>query len=383
MPMVPVALDVERQAKAKRFAAAKRQIALAELVVTMGYLVVVVWSRAAIALRDGLVATFGQDNRVLVIGGYFLAVWLGYTVITFGLSFVGGFLLPHRYGLSVQTLLQWLADWAKSEVLAVLFGVLAMEVIVAVILWTPTWWWLVAGILYLAFVVVLSNLGPILLVPLFFKLTPLTDSGLAAYLEAMARRAETHVQGVYRMNLSAKTTAANAALMGLGRTRRVVLGDTLLDRFTTNEIGVVFAHELGHHVHRDVPRLIITQSLVTLASLYIASVVVHRGIVAFGYQGMADIAVIPLLALVLGTLTLLAAPLLNGLSRRMERQADWYALVTTNDPAAFTSAMTRLANQNLAEYSPPGWVEKLLYDHPSIRQRLLMAEAYSVQSRSV
>ena len=177
--------------------------------------------------------------------------------------------------------------------------------------------------------------------------------------------------------MSAKTTAANAALTGLGRTRRVILGDTLLDCYTSEEIEVVFAHELGHHVHHDIPVMIALQSLGTLVALYVANLTLVAGARALGYHGIDDVATMPLLALALGVLGAITTPLFNWDSRRMERAADCYALQATRDPQSFISTMIRLANQNLAVYRPPRWVEVLFYDHPSIAERVGMAECFT------
>ena len=122
---------------------------------------------------------------------------------------------------------------------------------------------------------ILANLAPVLLLPLFYKLTPLPEGEVRAKTLALAAQARTRVRGVYSMNLSAKTTEANAAVMGLGNTRRIVIGDTLLDRYAPDEIEVVVAHELGHQVHRDIPKLIAVQSIMTLGGFYLASLTLN------------------------------------------------------------------------------------------------------------
>ncbi len=245
-------------------------------------------------------------------------------------------------------------------------ALVVVEVAYALLRLIPNVWWLVAAILYLVLVAGLAQLGPVLFLPMFFKLTPLDEPDLAERLHGLARRAGTRIQGIYRLNLSAKTTAANAMLVGLGRTRRVILGDTLLDRYTSEEIEVVFAHELGHQVHHDIPRLIAFQSAVTLVALYLANLALTQGAARLGYRGIADVATMPLLALVLGVVGTISTPLINWLSRDLESRADCYALTVTEAPRAFSSAMVRLANQNLAVYRPPEWEEWLFYDHPSI-----------------
>jgi STE24 endopeptidase len=174
--------------------------------------------------------------------------------------------------------------------------------------------------------------------------------------------------------MSRRTKAANAALTGLGNTRRILLGDTLLKEFSPDEIETVLAHELGHHVHRDIPLGILIESLVTLGGLYLASLALNWGVVAFGLDGPADIAALPLFVLVIGLYSLLTMPLSNAYSRWRERLADEYALQATHNGSAYASALTRLANQNLAEVDPEPWVEFLLYSHPALGKRIALAQ---------
>lgn len=375
-----VPIDTKRQAKAKRYATIKRALFLVDLAIGGLFIGLIIATGAAIGLRDLLLGAPG--GRVGLVAAYFLALSIGYSVLTFPLSVYSGWWLPRRYGLSVQSFWAWLADWAKGAGIGLVFGLAAVEVVYALLLGLPGLWWLVAGGLYLLLAVVLANLAPVLLLPLFFKLTPLEPSPLTERLEQLAREAGARVRGVYRMNLSAKTTAANAALMGLGNTRRVVLGDTLLEHYTPREIEVIFAHELGHHVHQDVPRLVVGQSVVTLVGLFLANLVLRWAAAGLGYQGIADVATMPLLAAILGVFGVVTTPLLNGYSRHVERRADRYALQTTHDPAAFLDAMRRLANQNLAELEPAAWVELLFYDHPSIGSRLRAAEEFGQGARA-
>ncbi|MER3459571.1 MAG: peptidase, partial [Chloroflexota bacterium] len=174
----------------------------------------------------------------LVLGVYGLALM--------PLSFYSSYILPHRFGLSAQTVRGWIADQIKGAAVGGLLGLALIEATYALVRAAPATWWLWAGVGYLVFTVILANLAPILLVPLFFKLTPIADQDLAARLTRLAERAGTHVRGVFTIDLSRRTKAANAALMGLGHTRRIVLGDTLLREFTPDEIETVLAHELGH-----------------------------------------------------------------------------------------------------------------------------------------
>jgi STE24 endopeptidase len=238
------------------------------------------------------------------------------------------------------------------------------------------WWWLWTALVILFLTVILSNLSPVLIFPLFYKFTPLDDEELVARLTRLAERAGARVRGVYRFDMSSKTVEANAAVVGLGNTRRIILGDTLLANFSPDEIETVLAHELGHHVQGDLGKGILVQSGLTLGGLWMASLILRWGVTAFGFGDIADVAAMPLLALAMGVFGLITMPLGNTYSRWRESMADCYALETTRKPQAFATAMTRLADQNLSEADPERWVEVLLYSHPAIRRRVAMAKAF-------
>jgi STE24 endopeptidase len=331
------------------------------------------WSESLKTFLQGF--TSSEWFLVAVFGLVFGA---GFVLVGLPLSYLSGYYLPKRFGQSNQGLAGWVSDQLKSLLLLGVVGLFLLEVIYAVLRLFPETWWLWAALFMLVFSVLLSNLAPVLILPLFYKLTPLGEehAGLVQRLMRLSEQAKAHVKGVYRFDMSRRTKSANAALTGLGNTRRILLGDTLLDEFTDDEIETILAHELAHHVHHDIPLGIAVESLLTLAGLYLSSLVLEWGVGYFGFAGVADIAALPLFALVMGGYGLLTLPLSNGYSRWRERKADEYALRTTRNGAAFASAMVRLANQNLAEVSPGPWEEFLLHSHPALSKRVAMAKSY-------
>lgn len=379
-------LDGARQEKARRYARQRQTLMLSNLGVSALVIAVLLLSGLSFWLRDALHFAAGWQP----IGGweplrtalYFIVLGAVVAIIDAPLTWYGGYVLPRRYGISTQRVGGWVLDGLKSlaislpiEILAVLFVYLLLAV-------SPNAWWVWTGLALLLFTVVLANLAPILLLPLFYKLTPLPDGDVKERALALAAQAHTRVRGIYAMNMSAKTTAANAAVMGLGNTRRIVIGDTLLNHYTPDEIEVVVAHELGHQVHRDIPKLIAVQTVTMLGGLYLVNLALHAVVGAFpAYQGLSDPATMPLVAAVLGIFGLVVLPLTNGYSRVVERNADGYALESTGKVSAFISAMTRLANQNLAELTPNPLVEFFLYNHPSIGNRLAFARKYAEKVR--
>jgi len=373
-----VKLDPARQHQAREYARIRRRLLLADLGLGAAFALLWLLSGASAWLRDQILGLTQQP--LLVVALYAAIFGAIYGLLDAPLSYYSGFVLPHHYGLSTQTLRAWLWDQLKESAIGGVLGLILLEVVYALLRYSPAWWWLWTALVLLLFTLVLSNLAPILIFPLFYKFTPLEDQELVTRLTRLAENAGTRVRGVYRFDMSSKTVQANAALTGLGNTRRIILGDTLLDNFTHDEIEAVLAHELGHHVHGDMGRGILVQTVLTLGGLWLASLALQWGVGVFGFEGIADVAAMPWLALVLGMFGLITMPLGNAYSRWRERLADRYALDATHKPGAFASAMTRLANQNLAEADPERWVEVLLYSHPAISRRVAMAEQFSYES---
>lgn len=378
--MSELTLDPERQEQARQYSRIQRRLMLIELL--MGGVYTLAWLLFgwSSALKVYLLE-YTSNQWVLV--PLFAMLFAGiYLLLTLPLSLYGSYVLPHRFGLSNQTISGWLIDLVKSLLLSALLGGLLLEIIYAVLRLSPQYWWLwVAGILLL-FTVLLANLAPVLLMPIFYKVVPLADehADLVERLLQLAGRAKTRVQGVFQFDMSSRTKAANAALTGLGNTRRIILGDTLIEEFTPDEIETVLAHELAHHVHRDIPTGIVIESFITLVGLYFASLGLQWGVVYFGFESPADIAALPLFILVMGAYGLLTMPIGNAYSRWRERRADEYALRLTRNGSAYASALVRLANQNLADVDPEPWVEFLLHSHPSLSSRIAMAQAYNLSS---
>ncbi len=369
-------LDHARQKKAKEYSRISRRLMLVDLTLTGLYALAWLLFGWSAALRDALAQVTSGPGSLLAL---FAAVFGGiYYLIELPLSFYAGFVLPHRFGQSNQTLRGWISDQVKNILVLGVLGLFVLEMIYVVLRDFPDIWWILAAVLLLLSTLVGSILAPVLLMPIFYKFKPLGEehAGLAERLTRLSERAGTRVKGVYKFDMSTRTKAANAALTGLGSTRRIILGDTLLSEFSDDEIETVLAHELGHHVNRDIPLLIAFQTLTTVGGLFLASLALRWGVGQYGFQGVGDPAALPLFMLVMGLFGLVTMPLSNAVSRWREVLADRYALQSTRKPEAFASAMTRIANQNLAEVDPEPWVEFLLYSHPALEKRIGMAREY-------
>jgi len=369
-------LDAEKQKQAKQYALIQRRLWLVEKVLTALYLLAWLffgWSRAL----TGELKAFTSNDWLLILG--FIIAFAGInSVLNLPLEYYSGFVLPHHFDQSTQDFKSWILDQLKSLAISAPLGLLLLELVYLVLRITGSWWWLWTGAGMLVFTLLLSNLAPVLIMPLFNKFVPLgvEHADLAERLMKLAERAHTKVRGVFKFDMSKRTKAANAALTGLGNTRRIVLGDTLINEFSTDEIETVLAHELGHLVNKDIPILIALGTLLTVGGLYLVSLVLNWTVGYFGFSSPADIAGLPAMGLVLGAFSLLTQPLGNAVSRWRERMADRYALQSTGKATAFANAIIRLANQNLGEVDPEKWVVFMFYEHPPLGERIKMAESW-------
>ncbi len=228
-------LDPERQKKVKEYARIRRCLMLVDLGLGGVYALVWLLSGASVWVRDQILDLTQQ----LVVALYAIVFGGVYALIDAPLSYYRGFVLPHRYGLSTQTFRAWLWDQVKEAGIGGILGLVLLQVMYALLRVSPDWWWLWTALASLLFTVVLSNLVPVLIFPLFYKFTPLEDEDLAARLIRLAEVAGARVRGVYRFDMSSKTVAANAALAGPGNTRRIILGDTLLDNFSVTRATLI------------------------------------------------------------------------------------------------------------------------------------------------
>ncbi len=368
-------LDIKRQELAKKYARLMRRLSFVELALVGALLLVLVFG--GVSARMSYFLSFPQPWASAL---YFVILAVGLGIIIMPLTYYQGFILPRRYGLSNQKLGAWLTDRAKASALGFLLGLAVVILLYWLLDRFPDIWWLWAGILLLLLSLLLTWLTPTLLLPIFFKLEPLDDVELKQRLMNLAKRAQAQIVGMFTMDLSSKGTTANAMLAGLGKTRSIILSDTLLQQYTAEEVEVILAHELGHHIHRDIPKLIAVQAAVVLLAFYLSGLVLRASLVPFGFQGIADVAAFPLLFLSLAAFGLIVTPLINAYSRYVEGSADEAALELTANPRAFVTAMTRLTDQNLTVADPSRWVEILFYDHPPYTKRVDLAHRYNLKT---
>jgi STE24 endopeptidase len=337
-------------------------------------LLVFLLSGASVGLRDAVEDVSGNNwLQVALFTAVLITVW---SAITLPWDYVSGFRREHRYGLSTQTIGGWLLDQAKGFVLSLVLMVVVLEGAYLLLREAGDAWWLWAAVGMVLLSVVFTILGPVLFIPLFYKLQRIEDASLTERLTRIAEREGAKVIGVYRMGMSAKTRKANAMVAGLGRTQRIILGDTLMDGFLPEEIDVVVAHEVAHYKHRDLWKGIGVSAVITLVGLFIVSRVLDALADRGPLEGPADLAALPLLLLTFGVYGLMTMPLGNAYSRWRESLADRAALRATGLVDAFIGAMRRLAALNLGNPTPHPLIEAIFYSHPSVSRRIAMAERY-------
>jgi len=373
----PVPVD---SPEAHRYNLIRRWLGIADFALGFVFLIVLLVTGWSGYLRD-LALRMGFKNYTLSVFMYLFLLVAISKALGVGLDFYS-FRLERRFKLSTQRIRSWIWDEFKGFLVGIVMGGIVVEVLYFTLRQWPQHWWVLAWALFMGLFLALAQLAPVVLFPIFYKFEPLDDEDLRRRLVVLSERAGTRVRGVYRWKLSEKSKKANAALTGLGATRRIILADTLLDNYTPDEIEAVLAHELGHHVHRHILKSILLQGAITLFGFWAANWTLHYAVDRrlFDFDGLSDFANLPLLALVSVVLSFLLMPALNAFSRFNERQADRYAFESIASVGPFISSMNKLAEQNLAERTPSKWVEWFFHSHPAISRRLAAAEAWAKRS---
>ncbi len=365
--------------EAREYNRIRRRLSIADFLVGVALLAVLLATGWTVVLAHFAYRHLAGENYVLGLFLYIVILAVLAKVLGIGLDYYG-FGLEHRFGLSNQKFRGWLWDEAKEWLVGLVLGTIVAELVYWFIRLAPQYWWLIAWAVFIVLVVFFAQIAPVVLFPIFYKFQPLENDDLRERLTRLCERAGTRVRGVYEWKLSEKTRKANAALAGLGSTRRIIIADTLLENYSPDEIEAIFAHELGHHVHKHTAKGLLVHVGISLVGFWAANEVLHYAILQkhlLGLEQIADFSNLPLLALVSTLLGFLAAPALNAYSRYNERQADRYCFAAVPHVHSFISSMNKLADQNLAERQPSRLIEWLFHSHPPIAKRIAAAEAWA------
>src|SRR5437899_4590998 len=362
--------------EARHYNRIRRWLGVADFLLGLAFLLVLLITGWTGTLRDLAYWAANQNYSIAVFFYVFLLLLIS-KILGFSLDYYG-FQLEHRYQLSNQKLHAWLWDELKGWVVGLVLATILVEILYFTIRQSPQNWWLITWFVFLALFLFFARIAPIVFLPLFYKFEPLENDELKERLLLLSERAGTRVRGVYEWKLSEKSKKANAALTGLGATRRILLADTLLQNYSNDEIEAVLAHELGHHAHSHIMKSIVVQAGTTLLGFWAANWVLHYAVDRLHmFETLSDFANLPLLVLVTTLLSFLLLPALNAYSRFNERQADRYAFQSIARVGPFISSMNKLAEQNLAERAPSRWVEWFFHSHPAISKRVKAAETWA------
>jgi len=362
---------------ARRYNRLLRRLSIVDSVLGLALMVVLLATGWSGALRDVAFRTARGQNYVLALFVYIVMLAVLGKLLGLGLDLYS-FRLEHSYHLSNQRLRAWAWDQLKSFLVSLVISALLAQVFYLLVRKFPQTWWIVGWAVFMVLFIIFAQIAPVVLFPIFYKFKPLENMELRDRLTRLSESAGTKVRGVYEWSLSEKSKKANAALTGLGSTRRIILADTLLAGYTDDEIEAVLAHELGHHVHRHILKSMIMQAVISFAGFWALKWVLRWAVMRKElFISQYDFANLPLIILVTTLLSLLLMPLLNGYSRLNERQADRYAWKSIPTITPFITAMNKLAEQNLAERQPSRLVELIFHSHPPIAKRIAAAEAWA------
>jgi STE24 endopeptidase len=349
----------------------KLRLSIADIILNLVIIAILAFSGISPLIVDFVSRYVSNDYLLFFI--FITAVGTIYSALDFPFDFYGGYIIEHRFDLSNQTVAAWLIEKMKGAAIGIVVGVPVALVFYVFLKLTGWLWWLWFSLFIFFISVFLARIAPVIIFPIFYRFKELESDEIRERISVLLKGQGIPIRGIYSFNLSKDTKKANAGFTGIGRSKRIILSDTLIEHFTPDEIGVVFAHEMGHYKKRHIVKSIVLGSASIFISFFLCGELHRLTLAAMGYAHVYDIAAIPVLFLYLSLFSLVTMPLSNALSRRYEREADRYALDATRDREAFISAMEKLADMNLADRDPNPVTEFMFYSHPSIKKRISFA----------
>ncbi|MBM3245918.1 MAG: M48 family metallopeptidase [Candidatus Omnitrophica bacterium] len=304
---------------------------------------------------------------------YFFVISAGYYFLSFPIHFTQSYILEHKFSLSRQSIRGWSTDEFKQLVLSYIIGLILIAAFYYILDRNPQTWWLIVSLFWVFFSLILAKVFPSLIIPLFFKYKKLSDEILKERIIKLAGQMKIGVLDCFEIDFSKKTLKANAAFVGFGKNKRVILADTLKDKYSYEEIEVILAHEFAHYRLRHLFKLVLVNTVVTLAVFYLIFKTAAPALSWLGLSSLSDIAALPAVIMYFVLSGIIMQPLENYISRRFERNADLMALKVTGLKEAFISMMDKLACQNLADRNPNFIIKFFFFDHPPIDERIRMA----------
>lgn len=367
----------EEKAKlAKKYSKTHQILSLTGSIIFYAVLIILVFT--GLSKNILAIAHSYTSNDYIALLIFLGIIGISESIINFPLNFYSGYILEHKYDLSNQTLSKYFLEKLKGMILGLVIGIPLMFAFYYILSEFGSNWWLVLGIFMFIVSVIIGRLAPTLIMPLFYKFKPIENENIKNRILELCKKTGVKIQGIFTFDMSKNTKKANAAFTGMGKSRRIILGDTLMNNFTESEIETVFAHEVGHYTKRHILKMMAVSTIMTFLGLYITAKLYEASLGYFGFTSVSDIAALPLLFLYLSLYGLITTPISNIQSRKYEWEADTFALLTTKDKGAFISAMEKLADQNLADKTPNKIIEYLFHSHPSLEKRIQFARDFPV-----
>jgi len=358
----------ERDRRAKKYSRTHQILSLTGSIIFFAVLIILIFTGLSKEIEN--IAFNYTSNNYLALLIFLGIIGVGQGLINFPLDFYSGYILEHKYDLSNQTITGYFKEKLKGFVLGLVIGIPLMFTFYYILSNSGEMWWLVLGIVMFTFSILLGRIAPTVIMPLFYKFVPVENEDIKNRLLELCKKTGVKVQGIFTFDMSKNTKKANAAFTGIGKSRRIILGDTLMNNFSVSEIETVFAHEVGHYTKRHILKMMTVSTLVTFLGLFITAKLYEASLGYFGFTAVNEIAALPLLFLYLSLYGLVTTPISNIQSRMYEWEADTFALETTKDKVSFVSAMEKLAEQNLADKTPNKIIEFLFHSHPSLEKRI-------------
>lgn len=357
----------------KRYATIKYSLAIVEVI----YLLILLFIFTGSGLSQILAVKLSGVIKVnaFIIPAYLLSAYIIYAFSNFPLNLYHSFILEHKFALSKQKIGDWLKDQIKAGLITYLISLILLGAFYYLLARYPYIWWLIVSVFWIFFSIILAKLLPVIIIPLFFKYKRLADELLRERIIRLADKMRVKILDVFEIDFSKKTLKANAAFVGVGKTRRVILADTLKDKYTPDEIEVILAHEFAHYKLKHLLKLILMNSLATVITFYFIFKTSGYFLHLFGLANLTDVASLPLIFIYFLLLGIIMRPFENYISRRLEKNADKVALSVTGLKEPFISMMDKLAAQNLADRNPHPLIKIFFFDHPPINERIAMAKA--------
>lgn len=361
------------QDKAKNYSNIKYSLSIFGIVYTFILLFLFLGFKLSSSLSLWLIS---HIPNLFVFPAYLILVFLGYYLLDLPLNFYQSYILEHKFSLSTQSLKDWLKDQFKAGIISAIIGFILIASFYFILRNFPNKWWLVVSLFWIFVSVILAKVMPIIIIPMFFKYKKLSDDLLRERIMRLAEKMKVKLIDCFEIDFSKKTLKGNAAFVGMGNTRRVILADTLKDKYSHDEIEVILAHEFAHYQLKHLLKLMAINSFSTLAKFYLIFKTQGYVLNLFGFSSLSDIAALPVILIYFMLFGIITQPLEAFISRSFERSADSLALETTGLKSAFISTMNKLGEQNLADRSPHPIIKFFFFDHPPIDERIKSAELF-------